>query len=109
MANRGLGTERGSIEVEAIASDESLSVAERRAILSSIAKDTNLNRQFHTNDRMVAIDLLNKMDNLYKQEIKVEHEVVKTFVFMLPDGTEFVPGLEEGKEKKALTEGEGAR
>src|SRR3990167_1001412 len=105
MADRGLGREREAAEVEAIASDESLSVSERRAILSSIAKDTNLNRQFHTNDRMVAIDLLNKMDNLYKQEVKVEHEVVTTFVFMLPDGTEFVPGLGEGK--KALTGGRG--
>src|SRR3990167_2033176 len=71
--------------------NESLTVGQRRVILSSIAKDTALNRQFHTNDRMVAIDILNKMDNLYKQEVKVEHEVVKTFVFMLPDGTEFVP------------------
>src|SRR3990167_7693353 len=98
MADRGLGTERSSAEVEAIASDESLSVAERRAILSSIAKDTNLNRQFHTNDRMVAIDLLNKMDNLYKQEVKVEHEVVHSFPFLLPDGTKFTPGLlGEGK------------
>ena len=107
MADRGLRTERGSVELEAIAGDESLSVAERRAILSSIAKDTNLNRQFHTNDRMVAIDLLNKMDNLYKQEVKVEHEVVHSFTFLLPDGTKFVPGLDEGKEKKALTEWKG--
>ena len=92
-------------EIEAIASNEGMTVKERRAILSSIANDSQLNRQFHMNDRMVAIDILNKMDNLYKQEIKVKQEVIHSFTFLLPDGTKFMPGLGEGK-KKELKEGE---
>ena len=73
--------------------NESLTVGQRRVILSSIAKDTALNRQFHTNDRMVAIDILNKMDKLYREKEEEEHPVVHTFVFVLPDGTKFTPGL----------------
>jgi len=80
-------------KLTAIAEDKSLTVTERRAILSKIASDVNLNRQFHTNDRMVAIDLLNKMDKLYKEKEEEEHPTVHTFIFVLPDGTKFTPGL----------------
>lgn len=90
-----------SLPIEKVMADKTLTVEERRKVLSKIAVSTQYSRQFRTNDRMVAIDILNKMDKLYKEEIRVEHEVVHSFNFVLPDGTKFIPGI----EPKQLTEG----
>ena len=69
-----------------------LSIEERREKLSELANG-EFTRQFHASDAITAIDTLNKMDNLYKQKVEVEHKVVHTFIFRLPDGTNFTPGL----------------
>ena len=73
--------------------EEALTIEERKAILARLAKSEAYSRQFHVGDKLEAIDLYNKMDNLYKQTVDVTHEVVHTFVYMLPDGTRFTPGL----------------
>lgn len=73
--------------------EEALSIEDRKAILAKLAKSESYSRQFHVGDKLEAIDLYNKMDNLYKQTVTVEHEVIHTFVFMLPDGTKVTPGL----------------
>ena len=69
-----------------------LSIEERKEKLSKLA-NSEFTRQFHASDAITAIDTLNKMDNLYKQKVEVEHKVVHTFIFRLPDGTNFTPGL----------------
>ena len=72
-----------------------LSIEERKEKLSKLA-NSEFTRQFHASDAITAIDTLNKMDNLYKQKVEVEHKVVHTFIFRLPDGTKFIPGLSQG-------------
>lgn len=72
-----------------------MTIEERREALSAMGKTTTFYRQFHAGDALQAIDLLNKMDGVYKQTIEVEHKVLHTFVFMLPDGTKLTPGLNE--------------
>ena len=74
-------------------SEDFMSVEERRQRLTEVARQTQYGRQFKVSSVLEAIDLLNKMDNLYKQTVTVEHEVIHTFVFKLPDGTRFTPGL----------------
>lgn len=87
-----------------------MTVEERKLALSLLGRSTNFHRQFHAGDALQAIDLLNKMDNVYKQEVKVEHEVVHTFTFMLPDGSSLTPGkplLKEGKNESVRQVQEG--
>ena len=71
---------------------EELTIEDRKAILAKLAKSEAYTRQFHVGDKLEAIDLYNKMDNLYKQTISVEHEVIHSFIFMLPNGVKFTPG-----------------
>ena len=81
------GGKGGKAEMEDVMSQE-----ERKIRLSHLAR-AEFTRQFHANDAINAIDTLNKMDNLYKQTVSIEREVIHTFVFKLPDGTRFTPGL----------------
>ena len=72
--------------------EEIMSLEERKIRLSRLAR-SEFTRQFHASDAIEAIDTLNKIDNIYKQSVAVTHEVIHSFIFKLPDGTRFTPGL----------------
>ena len=75
-----------------IANDKHMTLEQRRERLAAIASCREFTRQFHANDVLNAIDLLNKMDDVYKHPIIVR-EVRHSFTFILPDGTRFTPGI----------------
>ena len=86
-----------------------MEIEERKERLSSLARTDIYSRQLHATDVINAIDTLNKMDSLYRQSIEVTHDVIHTFVFMLPDGSRFKPGASavvEGHAKELLETGE---
>ncbi len=59
-----------------------------------------------THPPVPAIDLLNKMDRIYGEEIPAG-DVVQNFIFVLPDGTRIMPA--EFNKPKELTGGNGSR
>ena len=85
-----------------------MEIEERKERLSSLARTDIYSRQLHATDVINAIDTLNKMDSLYKQSLEVTPEVVYTFIFRLPNGITFTPGLPviegEAQELPALAE-----
>lgn len=84
--------------------EDIMPLEERKVRLTKLARRESFDRQFHATNVIEAIEALNKIDGIYKQPaIESPLEVHHTFIFVLPDGTRFTPGLTPLPITKLLT------